>query len=339
MMKEIHETPYVLRQIIAQDPEKLQAFANALQAAHRIYVIGSGTAGIASSQIAFYLRLYGKLDAIGLIGADVQSYYDVFQSDDIILAPSQSGETADVIEVLEHAKQKGMKIGSIINMPGSIMTRMSDYPFMCNAGPEICVMSTKVFTSQIAWGYMLAKTVQGRLEEGKDNLKVLSEVVQRYLDSEDNHRALKALADHLSVKEHIFLLGKYQNFAIMNEGMVKIIEASYKHAHAIPSGDLKHYAITLMEKGVPVVVAVSDDVVKNDVITSINEVRLRGAEVIAIAHKQEDYYDHYISTEDTGETDAIGNIIPIQLLAYYLASKLGNNIDKPRNIAKSVTVK
>ena len=105
MMKEIHETPYVLRQIIAQDPEKLQAFAKALQAAHRIYVIGSGTAGIASSQIAFYLRLYGKLDAIGLIGADVQSYYDVFQSDDIILAPSQSGETADVIEVLEHAKQ------------------------------------------------------------------------------------------------------------------------------------------------------------------------------------------------------------------------------------------
>ena len=339
MMKEIHETPYVLRQIIAQDPEKLQIFAEALKRAHRIYVIGSGTAGIASSQIAFYLRLYGKLDAISLIGADVQSYYDVFQSDDIILAPSQSGETADVIEVLEHAKQKGMKIGSIINMPGSIMTRMSDYPFMCNAGPEICVMSTKVFTSQIAWGYMLAKTVQGRLEEGKDNLKVLSEVVQRYLDSEDNHRALKALADHLSVKEHIFLLGKYQNFAIMNEGMVKIIEASYKHAHAIPSGDLKHYAITLIEKGVPVVVAVSEDVVKNDVITSINEVRLRGAEVIAIAHKQEDYYDHYISTEDTGETDAIGTIIPIQLLAYYLASKLGNNIDKPRNIAKSVTVK
>ena len=339
MMKEIHETPYVLRQIIAQDLEKLQAFAQALRVAHRIYVIGSGTAGIASSQIAFYLRLYGKLDAVSLIGADVQSYYDVFQPDDIILAPSQSGETADVIEVLEHAKAKGVKIGTIINMPGSIMTRMSDYPFMCNAGPEICVMSTKVFTSQIAWGYMLAKTVQARIEEGKDNLKVLSEAVQRYLDSEDNHTALKALADNLSEKEHIFLLGKYQNFAIMNEGMVKIIEASYKHAHAIPAGDLKHYAITLMEKGVPVIVAVSDDVVKNDVITSINEVRLRGAEVIAIAHKQEDYYDHYIPTEDTGETDAIGNIIPLQLLAYYLASKLGNNIDKPRNIAKSVTVK
>lgn len=339
MMKEIHETSYVLRQVIQQDPEKLQAFAKALQSAHRIYIIGSGTAGIASSQIAFYLRLYGKLSVTSLIGADVQSYYDIFRPNDIIIAPSQSGETADVIEVLEHAKQKGLKIATLVNMPGSIMTRMSDYSFMCNAGPEICVMSTKVFTSQIAWGYLLAKAVQGRLEEGKTNLAYLAEVVQRYLDDEKNHTILKDLASHLSEKEHIFLLGKYQNFAIMNEGMVKIIEASYKHAHAIPAGDLKHYAITLMEKGVSIIVAVSDDVVKNDLITSINEVRLRGAEVIAIAHKREENYDFYIPTEDAGETDAIGAIIPIQLLAYYLASTLGNNIDKPRNIAKSVTVK
>lgn len=339
MMKEIHETPYVLRQIVAQDAQSLQAFAHALQRAHRVYVVGSGTAGIASYQIAFYLRLYGKLDAVSLIGADVQSYYDIFHPDDIILAPSQSGETADVIEVLEHAKEKGVQIGSIINMPGSIMTRMSDYPFMCNAGPEICVMSTKVFTSQIAWGYLLAKTVQGKYEEGIQNLQTLSVIVQRYLDNQNNHKALKALADYLSKKDHIFFLGKYQNFAIMQEGMVKIIEASYKHAHAIPAGDLKHYAITLMEQGIPVIVAVSDDAVKNDVITAINEVRLRGAHVIAIAHKQEDYYDYYIPTEDAGETDAIGTIIPLQLTAYYLALKLGNNIDKPRNIAKSVTVK
>lgn len=339
MMKEIQETPYVLRQIIAQDQDKLRALADALKKAHRVYVIGSGTAGIAASQIAFYLRLYGSLDVVSLIGADVQSYYAVFQPDDIIIAPSQSGETADVIEVLEHVKEKGLKIATIVNMPGSIMTRMSDFSFMCNAGPEICVMSTKVFTSQIAWGYLLAKTVQGRAEEGRENLQLLTTSVQRYLDDKNNHALLTTLVERLAEREHIFLLGKYQNFAIMNEGMVKIIEASYKHAHAIPAGDLKHYAITLMEKGVPVVVAVSDDVVKNDVITAINEVRLRGAEVIAIAHQKEENFDYFIPTEDTGETDAVGNIIPLQLFAYYLAVKLGNNIDKPRNIAKSVTVK
>jgi glucosamine--fructose-6-phosphate aminotransferase (isomerizing) len=121
--------------------------------------------------------------------------------------------------------------------------------------------------------------------------------------------------------------------------MVKLIEGTYKHAHAVPAGDLKHYAITLMEKGIPVIAVLSNDQVKNDLITAINEVRLRGAEVIAIAHQKEDNFDFYLQMVDSKETDAIGNIIPLQLLAYYMAVRLGNNVDKPRNIAKSVTVK
>lgn len=339
MEKEIHETPYVLKQILQQDTEKVLTFAEVLKKAHHVYVIGSGTAGIAASQIAFYLRLYGKISVTSLIGADVQSYYGIFQPDDIVIAPSQSGETADVIEVLEYVKTKGIKIGSIINMPGSMMTRMSDYPFMCNAGPEICVMSTKVFTSQVAWGYLVAKAVQGRYDEGKLAIERLAESIQTYLESKENLQSLRELAKHLANKQHIFLLGKYQNYAMMQEGMVKIIEASYRHAHAIPAGDLKHYAITLIEKGMPVIVAISDDGVKSDLITAINEVRLRGAEVIVIGHTREENYDHFVQTEDTGETDAIGNVIPLQLLAYFLAVVLGNNIDKPRHIAKSVTVK
>jgi glucosamine--fructose-6-phosphate aminotransferase (isomerizing) len=121
--------------------------------------------------------------------------------------------------------------------------------------------------------------------------------------------------------------------------MVKIIESTYKHAHAIPAGDLKHYAITLMEKGVPVIVVVSNDIIKNDIEMAINEVRLRGAEVYAIAHKNQTNFDYFLPVVNTFETDAIGNILPIQLLSYYMALELGNNIDKPRNIAKSVTVK
>ena len=147
------------------------------------------------------------------------------------------------------------------------------------------------------------------------------------------------LAKHLARKQHIFLLGKYQNLAVVNEGMVKIVEGAYHHAHAIPAGDLKHYAITLMEEGVPVIAVVSDDVVKNDMNTAINEVRLRGAEVIAIGHKKQENYDYFLPVPDTGETDAIGNVVPLQLLAYFMAVELGNNVDKPRNIAKSVTVK
>lgn len=339
MIKEIFDTPYVIAQIVNQNEEKLEELAKAVRDAHRVYAIGSGTAGLAAYQIAFYLRIYGGIDAVSLVGADSQSYYELLQKGDLIIAPSQSGETADVIEVLEYAKKKELSIASIVNMPGSMMTRMSNFPFMCNAGPEICVMSTKVFTSQIAWGYLLAKTVQGAYAKGKANLVELEEAIGGYLKNTQHIEAVKSLAHRLSKTQHIFLLGKYQNLAIINEGMVKLIEGTYKHAHAIPAGDLKHYAITLMEKGVPVIAVVSKDVVESDLITSINEVRLRGAEVIAIAHEPHNAFDVLIPTPDTGETDAISNIIPLQLLAYYMAVQLGNNVDKPRHIAKSVTVK
>ncbi len=339
MAKEIHETPYTVRQIVIQSQAKLDQLAQAIKTAKHVYVIGSGTAGVAATQIAFYLRIYGNVNATSLVGADSRSYYDIFQSGDLMIAPSQSGETADVIEVLEYAKTKGVKIASIVNMPGSMISRMSDYPFMCNAGPEICVMSTKIFSSQIAWGYLLAKAVQGKYQVGKQNLEQAAEAVQAYLDDHANHNAISKLADMLASKQHIFLLGKYQDLAVINEGMVKLIEATYHHAHAVPAGDLKHYAITLMEEGVPVIAVVSNDIVKADIMTSINEVRLRGAEVIAVAHENHDNYDYLLPTADTGETDAISNVVPLQLLAYYMAVKLGNNVDKPRNIAKSVTVK
>lgn len=121
--------------------------------------------------------------------------------------------------------------------------------------------------------------------------------------------------------------------------MIKIIEGSYIHAHGIPAGDLKHYAITLMEKEVPVIVAVSEDVAKDDVLNAVNQVKARGAWVIGVAPKSHPSFDVHLPASDTGETSAIMNIIPLQLLAYYMAVELGHNVDKPRNIAKSVTVK
>jgi len=339
MIKEIMETPYVIKQILLQDQERLAKLASAIKGAKQVYTIGSGTAGYAASQIAFYLRVYGRINAIGLIGAEARSYYPLFQKGDLIIVTSQSGETADVIEVLEYAKLKEVKIASLVNMPGSMISRLSDWPFMGNAGPEICVMSTKVFISQIAWGYLVAKTVQNKLEQGRRNLKNLEIKLDTYLHNKKMLAKIKQLVKLLANQRDLFLLGKYQNLAITQEGMVKLTEGSYIHAHAIPAGDLKHYAITLMEKGVFAIVVVSNDEVKNDLDTAINEIRLRGAQVIAIGHENQKNYDYYLETPETGETDAIGNVIPLQLLAYYLAIALGNNVDKPRHIAKSVTVK
>mgnify|MGYP001794233032 CR=1 FL=1 len=150
---------------------------------------------------------------------------------------------------------------------------------------------------------------------------------------------MQLLANSLIGKKDIFLLGKHQNFQIIREGMVKLIEGAYKHAHALPAGDLKHYVITLIEKGIPVIVAVNDDEIKTDLLNAVHEVKARGAHVIAISPKPNPDYDTFIKVPDCGQPSSIMNVIPLQLLAYYLAVELGNNVDKPRNIAKSVTVK
>lgn len=339
MIKEINEAPFVLNQLIKQNKNKYEELAEAIRKAKNVYTIGSGGAGVAASQVAFYLRSIGKIKSVSLIGADAIEYADLFDKDDLIIAISQSGETADVLEVLEPAKKKNVTIASFVNMPGSMITRISDYKFLSESGPEICVMSTKTFVAQIGFGYLLAKTVAGQGDKARMSLKELAIIIDTYLKNSKNHEQLKNIATLLSKKKDVFLLGKYQNFHIVREGMVKIIEASYRHGHALPSGDLKHYVITLMEPGVSVIVVASNDKTKKDVMNAVDEVHLRGAEVIAIASENYKNFDHFIAVPDTGETSAIMNLIPLQLISYYMAAQLGNNIDKPRNIAKSVTVK
>jgi len=328
MLKEIYEQPQVIQQVIQQNKKGLMSLANQIEKSRNVFCIGSGTAGAAASQIAYYLRVFGKINAIGLIGAECSEYLNLLNKNDLIIVPSQSGETADVLEIIEKAKKKGVKIASYVNMPGSLMTKMSNFAFMSNAGPEICVMSTKVFVSQICFGYLLSKLIQKKYQEGVNNLKKLAVAAEDVLKNKKKINQIKKLAQKLIFSKHVFLLGKGQNLQIIKEGMIKIIEGSYLHAHAIPAGDLKHYAITLMETGVPVIVVTSEDNVKDDVINAVNEVQARGAEIIFLPE-----------LPNLKEVSAILNIIPLQLLAYYMADYLGNNVDKPRNIAKSVTVK
>ncbi len=339
MLKEIHDEPFALRQVTKEKDTNYRALAAAIKKAKTVYTIGSGTTGGAAAQMAYYLREYGGANVISLIGAEASEYYKLFKKGDLVIALSQSGETADVLEVLEFAQKKGVKIASYVNMPGSMMTRMADYKFMTQAGPEICVMSTKIYVAQIAWGYIVAKAVQGKLAQGKKNLLSLASTVEKYISDDQTIDNIKRVVNVLNDIESLYLLGKGQNLQIIKEGMVKIIEGSYVHAHGIPAGDLKHYAITLMEEGTPVVAVVSNDSLKNDVLNAIHEVKARGAKVVGIAPENTDQFSDWIKVPDTKETSAIMNIIPLQLLAYYMALARGTNIDKPRNIAKSVTVK
>lgn len=339
MIKEIHEEPSAINRVIDQPDQELIKFAKIVKRARNVYCIGSGTAGATAAQMAYYLRLFGNIPAVGLIGAEAWEYIHLVDKKDIIIVLSQSGETADVLEILEKVKKKGTPIASFINMPGSMITRLSDYKFMAQAGPEICVMSTKIFVSQLAWGYLVAKAVQGKLKDGKIKLRSLSKHIAAFLQNKKTTQEIRHLAQGLGKNQDVFLLSKGQNLQIIKEGMIKIIEGSYIHAHAIAAGDLKHYAITLMEPGVPVIFIISNDEVKTDVINSLNEVKARGAYIIGIGSQREIGFDEYLAVPDMGEVSAIINIVPLQLLAYYTAASLGNNVDKPRNIAKSVTVK
>jgi len=339
MVKEIMETPQVIRQAINIDKKSLDKLVTAIKKSKTIYTIGSGTAGNAAAQIAYYLKEFAHIQAVSLVGADACEYYQFFNQNDLIIAPSQSGETADVLEVLEYAKSKKMKIATYVNMPGSMMTRLSDYKFMANAGPEICVMSTKIFTSQISWGYLLAKTIAGDYQQAIKDLEILATETEKYLQNKNNLLQIKNIAQKILKVKDLFLLGKSQNFQIAKEGMVKLIEGTYKHAHAIPAGDLKHYAITLIEENIYTIVILSDDQNLNSLNNAINEIRSRKGKIIGIYHEDQDNFDLFIKTPKLNQTSSIFNIIPLQLLSYYLSDMLGNNVDKPRNIAKSVTVK
>lgn len=340
MIKEIVESPQVIDQVINSNKNELMKLVKFIKSSSvkNIYTIGSGTAGNAAAQIAYFLRKIANIPVISLIGGNALEYYNFFQKNDLIIAPSQSGETADVLEVLNFAASRGVKIASYVNMPGSMMTRISDFKFLANAGAEICVMSTKVFTSQISWGYLLAKSVNDQYISGIKNLKLISLSLKKYLKNQNNFKKIKTIAKKLMDSKDIFLVGKAENFQVSQEGMIKIIEGSYKHAHSIPAGDLKHYAITLIENNV-YTIAISSPENQKDMSNTVGEIKSRGGKIILISPDKFGDPDFWLETPKFIEGDSIFNIVPLQLIAYYLALYLGNNIDKPRNIAKSVTVK
>lgn len=338
MIKEIVEQKYTIETAAQYTEDELRDFLNAIRNSEKIYTVGAGTAGFAAQQIAYYLRKYAGIVAAELRSYETESYRNLFSKDDLIIAVSQSGETADTIEALEFAKEKGTKIASIVNMLGSTITRMSDYPFFSRSGPEICVASTKAFTAQIAWGLLVSLSLIGKHDEAKKILKDLAEKLDGYFN-EYTFETIKNLAKKLKDQEHFFVLGKGQNYAVSLEGALKVKEITYKHFEGFPAGELKHGVIALIDSGTPVFGIISEDENKSDILSAMAEVKSRGAMTIGIAKENNDLFDIFIPTIDGRLADALANVIPFQLLSYFLALELGNSPDKPRNLAKSVTVK
>jgi glutamine---fructose-6-phosphate transaminase (isomerizing) len=338
MLKEIVEQQFTIKQSISYSYEELLPLIDAIKKANIVYTVGAGTANFAAGQIAYYLREFANIKAIELKSYEIDSYRNFFDKEDLIIAVSQSGETADTLEALEIAKSKGIKVASIVNMLGSTTTRISDYPYFSRTGPEVCVASTKAFTAQIAWGLLLAMSIVGKYEQTKKLLTDCSDKLAEILN-ENIFNQIKTLVEKMTLAEHFFILGKGQNYYIALEGALKIKEITYKHFEGFAAGELKHGVIALIEKNTPVISIVSNDDFRSDMMSATAEVKARGAWTIGITKNDNELFDDAIILPDFGIADAIINVIAFQLISYFLGIKLGNSPDKPRNLAKSVTVK
>jgi glutamine---fructose-6-phosphate transaminase (isomerizing) len=338
MLKEIIEQQYTIREATQYSEEELMPIVEKIQNSEKIYTIGAGTAGFAAGQIAYYLRSIAGIFAQELKPYEIDSYMSLFSKNDLVIAISQSGETADTIEALEKMASKGVEIACVVNMQGSTITRMSKYQYLSRSGPEICVASTKAFTAQISFGFQLANAISGKYSTASNIIEDLSEELNKYF-LKNEFEDVRKLVDEIASQQHFFVLGKGENFYVALEGALKVKEISYKHFEGFSSGELKHGVIALIEKGTPVFAIVSEDDYKQDVINAVAEVKARGAYVIGIGANSNELFDFHLRTVKSKQFQAVANTIPFQLLAYFMCNKLGFDPDKPRNLAKSVTVK
>ncbi len=252
---------------------------------------------------------------------------------------SQSGETIDVVEPVQKAKKKGSKIASIVNVLGSTLYRQGDYNILLGAGPEKAVVGTKSLIAMISVLILVAYSLVKKEKEAVGLLRSAALNVREILQDSFVIK-IKQVAKELKNKEHIYLIGRGLSYATTLEAALKLKEASYIHAEGFSGGELKHGVIALIEKGTPCIVFAPNDETYNDIISNAQEIKARGGFLIGIGPKQNKVFDRFLKTADIQDATILPQIAISHLLAYYLALIRGvEDPDKPRNLAKSVTVK
>ncbi len=341
MLKEIYEQPYILRKL-ADSLDYYRKFSDQLMRYSErgnISIVAAGTSYHAGLIGKFLLSKLAGIRSEVIIASEFPEWSSHIGKDDVILAISQSGETADVLEAVRIASSKGAKVLAIANVPGSTLTRLSDETVFIQAGPEVGVAATKTFMAQVAVLHIISSLISQRTPQVRKELASISDSLKsskKYIDS--NSRKISRL---LRDKEHVFFLGRGINYPTALEGALKLKEISYIHAEGYPAGEYKHGPLALIEKDVPSIVLVPrDDEIRKKIIYNIMEIRSRGAFTITIQPKEADVPSDFPLPLNVEEeiTSPMLYVVPLQLIAYYTATSLGRDPDKPRNLAKSVTV-
>ena len=338
MLKEIMEQAQVLSQIVHQDEKRFTNIALDILRARQVIITACGTSRYAALVGRYLFSKVGKKFCDVVMASEFGYFADSVDKSTIVIAVSQSGETADVIEGVKAARDAGAQVISIVNRPNSILADLSHQVIYLNCGSEIAVAATKSFLSQLAIFYLLSFSMVNSFDEAAAKLTNLSSEITRVLDW--NKDELIKLSQKLKDKNDFYYIARGINFAIASEGALKLKEISYIHAEGMPAGELKHGTLALIESGTPVVVICPADYTFLETLSNAMETKSRGAYIIGVSDKESDIYDSWVKIPAVDELlYPMVAVVPLQLLAYYLAINRGCDPDKPRNLAKSVTVK
>jgi glucosamine--fructose-6-phosphate aminotransferase (isomerizing) len=336
-LKEIHEQSSTIGNALTNNEQILQRFCDILANAKNVYITGSGTSYHSALILKLMLGKYAKIRSETIMSSEFE--YTLGQVDDnsVVIAISQSGETADVLHSVKSAKQTGAKILSIVNIPTSSLARISDCSLTLNCGPEIGVAATKSFTGQLSVIYtIIDKLCSGSIGIPLNKTELVL-AIRQVLSTEND---ISRIVDVVHDINDIYLLGRSMHYPIALEGALKIKEIAYIHAEGIAAGELKHGPLALIDKNTVMIVINPRDTTFNDTLSNAHEIKARGAIVIGISDKGNEVYDHFIEIPHVSDIlYPMIEVIPLQIIAYYLALKKNVDPDYPRNLAKSVTVK
>lgn len=338
LIKEIHEQPEVIMRVANNRKSQIAKAVTFIKKAWGTYFTACGTAAHAGLAATYMFSEIAKRHVNFAVGSEFPFIEDFLVPRSLLIVASQSGETMDTLEAVRAAKRHKSKILALVNVPSSSLERMADFTIHLKAGPERAVLSTKAYIAKLSLFLLFAYILVGKYKSGVELLTSTSQKLAKLLKS-GLEKDIKKLAKKLVNSNHIYIIGRGINYATALEGALKIKEASYIHAEGFAGGELKHGVIALIEKGTPCIALVANDRARESVLSNAMELKSRGGYIVGISPKKEKVFDFWIKVPDVGAASPIVSVVPMQLLAYHLTLLKGYNPDRPRNLAKSVTVK
>ena len=353
MLKEIHEQPTAIRETIGAklnegakcDFDELKFTKEYLQGVNKIYLVACGTAMHAGLAGKVMLEKLCKIPTEVDIASEFRYRDPIIDDKTLCIFISQSGETADTIAALKLSREKKARTLAITNVIGSSITREADYSIYTHAGPEIAVASTKAYTSQVVLLALLtiyfAETLGVSKKEVEDLKKEIIELPKKVEEVLKTDEQVREFGHRIYQEKDVFFLGRGIDETVARESALKLKEISYIHADSYPAGELKHGPIALIENGITVISIMTDPKLVEKTVSNIQEVITRGAKTLVVTNQKVDdkMFDTVVHIPETSPfVSPILSVIPLQLLSYYISKEKGLDVDKPRNLAKSVTV-